>query len=57
MTVVTEDSDIRIDKLQLGPFGTNAYIITCAATSESVLVDTPDEAGTILEALSGTRPR
>ena len=29
MAVVANDDDIRIEKLSLGPFGTNAYILVC----------------------------
>ena len=57
MTVVVNDDDIRIEKLQLGPFGTNAYIIVCERTKDSALVDAPDEASKIIEKLHGTNPR
>ena len=57
MTVVVNDDDIRIEKLQLGPFGTNAYIIVCERTKDSALVDAPDEASKIIEKLQGTNPR
>lgn len=57
MTIAARDDDIQIEKLTLGPFGTNAYIVTCLKTKESVLIDTPAEAGVILEKLSATSPR
>ena len=57
MVIVARDSDIQIEKLQLGPFGNNAYVIVCQATGDSALVDAPNEAGKILERLKGTNPR
>ncbi|MFH1169337.1 MAG: MBL fold metallo-hydrolase [Chloroflexota bacterium] len=56
MIIATSD-DMQIEKLILGAFGTNAYIIKCRKTGESVLVDAPAEAGKILERLNGTSPR
>ncbi len=57
MPVVARDDDIQIEKLTLGPFGTNAYIVTCLKTEESALIDTPAEASVILEKLKTTSPR
>jgi glyoxylase-like metal-dependent hydrolase (beta-lactamase superfamily II) len=57
MALVVEDDNIRIDKLTIGPFDNNCYIITCAITGESVVVDAPAEAAEILEGLKGTHPR
>lgn len=49
-------ADVRIRKLQLGPFGTNAYVILCAETGASALVDAPGESPELLEALGDTIP-
>lgn len=57
MTIAVRDSNIRIEKLQLGPFGTNAYLLTCLYTDESVVIDAPAEAGKITEKLRGTKPK
>ena len=57
MVLVARDNNIQIERLELGPFGTNAYVIVCRATGDSVLVDAPAEAGKILERLKGTNPR
>ena len=57
MTLVAEDDNLKIDKLTLGPFDNNCYIITCPVTGESVVVDAPAEAAGILEGLKGTHPR
>ena len=56
MTTVVKDDQIQIDKLELGPYGTNAYILVCRNTGESVIVDAPADAGKILDLLKGTRP-
>ncbi|MFC1979845.1 MBL fold metallo-hydrolase [Chloroflexota bacterium] len=57
MVVVVKGDDIQIEKLGLGPFGTNAYIIICRQTMDSVLIDAPADAGAIIERLKGTNPR
>ena len=57
MTNVFNDESIRIEKLQLGPYGTNAYIAVCNKTSDSLVVDAPAEADTIINLLHGTNPR
>lgn len=57
MATIVQDTDARITRLELGPFGTNAYIVVCQATSDSLLVDAPGEADEILKQLSTTRPR
>jgi len=57
MEVVLEDNDIQIGRLELGLFATNAYIIICRQTRDSVLVDAPASASTIIESLKGTNPR
>ena len=57
MVVVAKDDDVQIERLELGPFGTNAYILVCQKTMDSVLIDTPAEAGTIMERLQDTNPK
>ena len=57
MAVVVKNESIRIEKLELGPFGTNTYILTCPKTSMSAVVDAPGEADKILERLKGTNPK
>jgi glyoxylase-like metal-dependent hydrolase (beta-lactamase superfamily II) len=54
---VAQNETILIDRLTLGPYGTNSYILTCPRTGDSVLVDTPAEASQILKALKDTHPR
>jgi len=57
MSVVVKDENVRIDKMSLGPFGTNTYIITCLKTNDSAVVDAPGDADQVLDALKGTNPR
>lgn len=57
MASVVKDDNLQIERLQLGPFGTNAYVLTCQQTKDSVVIDAPAEAGKIIERLKGTNPR
>lgn len=57
MVLVVKNEHIQIDKLNLGLFDTNSYIITCRLTGDSVLIDAPAEATEILKRLKETNPR
>jgi len=57
MVVVAKDDAIQIERLELGPFGTNAYIAICQKTRDSVLIDAPAEASTIMDRLKSTHPK
>jgi glyoxylase-like metal-dependent hydrolase (beta-lactamase superfamily II) len=57
MAIVVNDAIVQIERLELGAFGTNAYIVVCQLTKDSVLVDTPGEAPKVMERLKGTNPR
>jgi len=57
MTIVAEDNAIQIERLELGSFGTNAYIVICQKTRDSVLIDAPAESDAIIDRLKSTRPR
>ncbi|MEI9475368.1 MAG: MBL fold metallo-hydrolase [Deltaproteobacteria bacterium] len=57
MDRVAKNETIQIDRLKLGPYETNSYILTCPRTGDSVLVDAPAEASVIFEALKDTHPR
>lgn len=56
MTVVEKNEILRIERIGTAPFGTNAYIVVCEATGESVLIDAPGDAEKILDRLEGTNP-
>ncbi|MDH4220855.1 MAG: MBL fold metallo-hydrolase [Candidatus Aminicenantes bacterium] len=55
MTIIEKDETLRIEWIETAPFGTNAYIIICNATAESVLIDAPGDADKILDQLEGTK--
>jgi len=57
MTTLFEDDTVQIERLELGPFGTNAYIVVCKGTGESVLIDAPAEANIIINKLKITTPK
>jgi len=57
MEPLLRDVDVQIERLQLGPFSTNAYVLTCPETRQSAVVDAPGEGEKILEALEGKHPR
>ena len=57
MEPVGGTESIRIERLRLGPFETNSYLLTCSTTGESLLVDAPAEASKILKASERTHPR
>lgn len=56
MTVVEQNSHILVRKIETSPYGTNAYILVCQATQESVLIDAPGETEKIAAGLEGTNP-
>ena len=57
MAIVVDDERAQMEKIETAPFGTNAYIITCKETNESVLVDAPGEADRISGRLEGKYPK
>ncbi len=57
MQVEEKNEHFQIEKLELGPFGTNSYILICDKTLESVVVDAPGEANKILARLKKTNPK
>ena len=57
MATVVNNDRIQVDRLELGPFGTNSYILICQKTNESVVVDAPGEAGMVVERLKETQPK
>ena len=50
-------NNVEIKRLELGPWGTNTYIIICRKTGDSVLIDAPSEASIILKSLQNTNPK
>ena len=37
------DGEVRIVKVNMGPFNNNGYIVSCPETKEGILIDTPAE--------------
>lgn len=56
MATIIENKTLRIKRLVLGPYSTNAYIVVCGKTNSSALIDGPAEPGMILKELEGTKP-
>ena len=51
------DSGVRVERLELGQWGTNCYILVCERTGESVIVDPAAEPERILAATAGQKVR
>jgi glyoxylase-like metal-dependent hydrolase (beta-lactamase superfamily II) len=54
MTVAAKDEKIQIEKMSLGPYETNTYIITCLKTKASAVIDAPGDAEKVIEAVRDT---
>jgi len=54
MDVIIDNRDIRIERLELGSWATNAYTVVCPRTGKSALIDVPAGATTIVKNLKGT---
>jgi glyoxylase-like metal-dependent hydrolase (beta-lactamase superfamily II) len=52
--VENDVADLHIKKLAVGPMDNNVYVLTCAATRESAVVDAANDAAQILAAVKGT---
>ncbi|UCH43254.1 MAG: MBL fold metallo-hydrolase [Dehalococcoidales bacterium] len=57
MVVMAKDDSIQIERLEMPPFGTNAYIVTCQVTQDSALVDAPAQPDILMDNLKGTNPK
>jgi hydroxyacylglutathione hydrolase len=57
ITTIVDNRTIRIDKLTLGPYETNAYIVVYQQTRESLVIDAPARASEIIAALKDTQPK
>ena len=57
MATVVKSESIQIERYELGPFGTNSYIMTCLKTGDSVVFDAPGDAAKILGQLQHTNPK
>ena len=45
------DGEVRIRKINMGPYNNNGYIVACPQTGEGVIIDTPAEPEKLLAAI------
>ena len=45
------DDEIKITKINMGPYNNNGYIVVCPDTNEGVIIDTPAEPDKLLSEL------
>jgi glyoxylase-like metal-dependent hydrolase (beta-lactamase superfamily II) len=58
MGVVAEDGSVRVIQMDVsGGIVSNGYMLVCQKTGESVVIDTPGDAGTILKQARETSPK
>jgi hydroxyacylglutathione hydrolase len=57
MKSIFSSAALRVERLVLGAYGANAYLLTCLQTAESLVIDAPDEVERLVERLQNTRPR
>jgi hydroxyacylglutathione hydrolase len=55
MEIIVDQSDLKIERLELSSFATNTYLIICPQTLKSALIDAPAGGPTILKYLKGTQ--
>lgn len=55
MDIIVDDDELKIERLELSIYATNAYIVICNRTGESVLIDAPTGALKIVKQLRGTQ--
>ena len=49
------DGELRITKINMGPFDNNGYIVVCPETNEGVIIDTPAEPEKLLDQLGDVK--
>ena len=52
-----EDTDVRIDKLVVGPFENNVFVLRCKGTGEAAIIDAANEHELLLEVSKATGVR
>lgn len=57
MPVVEKDRNVLVHKIETAPYGTNAYILVCRTTQDSVLIDAPGDTEEIVASLEETYPK
>jgi hydroxyacylglutathione hydrolase len=56
MDVIADTKELKIERMELGSWATNSYIIQCPQTGKCVLIDVPPGALTILKELNRRIP-
>ena len=51
------DGEIKITKINMGPYNNNGYIVVCPDTNEGVIIDTPAEPEKLLSEIRDVRIR
>lgn len=51
------DTDVRVDKLVVGPFENNAFVVRCTRTGDAVLIDAANEHDALLDVCRATGVR
>lgn len=49
------DGEVRITKINMGPYNNNGYIVACPETNEGIIIDTPAEPEKLLNSLDDVR--
>ncbi|MDP6549605.1 MAG: MBL fold metallo-hydrolase [Dehalococcoidia bacterium] len=49
------DGEVQINKINMGPYGNNGYIVVCPETNEGIIIDTPAEPEKLLSAIGDTQ--
>ncbi len=49
------DGDVRINKINMGPYDNNGYILVCPDTNKGIIIDTPAEAEKLLNEIGDTK--
>ena len=49
------DGEIRINKINMGPYDNNGYILVCPETNEGVIIDTPAEPEKLLNEIGDVK--
>jgi glyoxylase-like metal-dependent hydrolase (beta-lactamase superfamily II) len=49
------DGEVRVTKINMGPYNNNGYIVTCPETNEGIIIDTPAEPEKLLNEIGDTK--
>lgn len=49
------DGEIKVTKINMGPYGNNGYIVVCPETNEGIIIDTPAEPEKLLDVIGDVK--